>query len=82
MARNRKKPPGLGRPLQRVMLGGCDTPRVTRKIPRKQAFRRQSNFARDAVYSEFGYRHGRALDYGAFVDRKPGPASRPWRSAQ
>ena len=42
MARKMKRPPGLGRPLQRVMLGGFDTPRVTRKIPRKQACSRRA----------------------------------------
>ena len=29
-------------------------------------------FARFAVFAEFGYHAARALDYGSFVDRKPG----------
>ena len=37
MTRNRKKPPGLGRPLQSVLPGGFDFPRITPKTARKQA---------------------------------------------
>ena len=33
--------------------------------------RRSADFARAATISEFGYRHGKALDYGDFVDRRP-----------
>ena len=29
-------------------------------------------FARSAVFAEFGYHAARALNYGSFVDRKPG----------
>ena len=29
-------------------------------------------FARSIVFMEFGYHAARALDYGSFVDRKPG----------
>ena len=31
----------------------------------------RADFARGAVFVEFGYRHGRALDYGDFIDRLP-----------
>ena len=32
---------------------------------------RRADFARGAVFVEFGYRHGRAVDYADFVDRLP-----------
>ena len=31
----------------------------------------RADFARAATIAEFGYSHGRALDYGDFVDRLP-----------
>ena len=37
----------------------------------------RANFARAAVFAEFGYRHGRALDYADFVDRSPDQAPMP-----
>ena len=39
--------------------------------------RRGADFARAAVFAEFGYRSGRAIDYGDFVDRKPDQAAMP-----
>ena len=36
--------------------------------------RHRADFARAAVYAEFGYRHGRALDYADFIDRSPDQA--------
>ena len=41
MARYKKQPPGLGRPLQSVLPGGFDFPRITPKTARKQASRRR-----------------------------------------
>ncbi len=39
--------------------------------PHRPGQRRRANFARAAVFAEFGYRHGRALDYDGFADRLP-----------
>ena len=36
--------------------------------------RHRADFARAAVYAEFGYRHERAVDYVDFVDRRPDQA--------
>jgi hypothetical protein len=37
----------------------------------------RAKFARRMVFSEFGYRYARALDYDNFRDRKPGELPRP-----
>ena len=37
----------------------------------------RANFARDAVFAEFGTRDARALDYGGFEDRPPYEPPRP-----
>ena len=48
------------------------SPRSTRTDRRYNPDQRRSaDFARAAVFTEFGYRHGRALDYGDFTDRLP-----------
>ena len=39
-------------------------------------------FARAAVFAEFGYRHGRAVDYAEFADRRPDQAPMPAPGAQ
>ena len=36
--------------------------------------RHRADFARAAVFAEFGYRHGRAIDYAEFIDRQPDQA--------
>ena len=36
----------------------------------------REQFARSAVFSEFGYHGARALDYDGFVDRRPDQAAR------
>ena len=38
--------------------------------PENPEIRHRANFARAAVFAEFG-RHGRAIDYDDFVDRLP-----------
>ena len=77
-------PAGNGRaPLDFIAVDNSNESELSPQTPKNQAFlRRRSDFARDAVYAAFGYRDARAIDYGAFVDRKPGPAPRCWRSAQ
>jgi hypothetical protein len=40
--------------------------------PQNPGQRRSADFARAAVFAEFGYRHAQALDYENFVDRLPG----------
>lgn len=47
--------------------------------PNNPDCRHRADFARTAVFSEFGYRSGRALDHADFVDRQPGemPARAP-----
>jgi hypothetical protein len=44
---------------------------------RAQAQSRRARFARGLTFSEFGYRHGRALDYENFRDRRPCDSPRP-----
>ena len=44
--------------------------------------RHRANFARGAVFAEFGYRHGRAIDFADFVDRRPDQAPLPAPGAQ
>ena len=39
--------------------------------PHNPDHRERANFARAAVFTEFGYCHGRAIDYGDFTDRLP-----------
>ncbi len=74
---------GIGRgPRKNIAAVNRDGSKLRPQAPENQAFpRRRNNYARDAVYEEFGYRNARALDYGAFVDRKPGPARRRWMVA-
>ena len=74
----RRKPPGgrSGRLSGEIVdFAGVDIERITRQPHLIQA-RRRANFARDLVFAEFGYQHGRALDYGNFVDRQPNQLSR------
>ncbi len=82
--RRKPRPAGDGRgSLKIIGVDNNDGSELSPQTPKNQAFlRRRSSFARNAVYAEFGYRNARAIEYGAFVDRKPGPASRRWRSAQ
>ena len=50
------------------------TPNVRRlgraDYPENPEIRHRANFARAAVFAEFG-RHGRALDQDDFIDRRP-----------
>ena len=39
--------------------------------------RRSADFARAAVFAEFGYRSGRAIDYADFSDRLPNEPPTP-----
>ena len=48
---------------------------------RPAASRRNSDFARDAVFTEFSGRDAKAVDQGAFVDRVPDQAPRRRRQA-
>ncbi len=78
-AQNRRGPPGgRGRPSEvSALAAGIGTFRIRHLTTEKQVSRlHRANFARDMVFESFGYRHARALDYGEFVDRAPGPA--PW----
>ena len=43
--------------------------------------RGRRGFARDIVFAEFGYQHGRAIDYDDFIDRAPDQLPRFWRAA-
>ncbi len=88
MKPDKRKPPARDRRLSgdNVEVAGVDIPRIPPQHPTKQASRRRGNFARAAVFEEFGYRSGRALDYDGFVDRKPNRLSRwstsaTWRAA-
>jgi hypothetical protein len=40
--------------------------------------RQRARFARSMVFEEFRYRDARAIDYGDFIDRKPGQTPRTW----
>ena len=77
------RPGGIGRgSLKIIALDNCDGSELSPQKPKDQAFLRcRSDYARDAVFEEFRYKHARAIDYGAFVDRKPGPALRRWRAS-
>ena len=70
-----------GAPLEFVSLGSGDKSEDTLEAPQKQEHSRRAGFARDIVFAEFGYRHARALDYDAFVDRMPNQAPLWWRAA-
>ena len=37
----------------------------------------RAKFARRMVFEQFGYRHGRAIDYDNFCDRRPGDVPKP-----
>ena len=39
--------------------------------------RHRANFARQAVFAEFGVHHAKALDEADFIDRPPGQFPRP-----
>ncbi len=45
---------------------------ATTHISPAPSLKARKAFARSAVFAEFGYHAARALDYGSFVDRKPG----------
>ncbi len=64
-----------------VSAGRFDTLRFNPQPHKKQDHLHRDNFARDAVFAEFGYRHARALDYDAFVDRVPNQTPLWWRAA-
>ena len=80
MAPDRRKPPGgFGRLSKSVLADGFDALRVNPKAPKKQALPPpRAQFARAMVFEEFTYKHGRALDYGGFVDSRPNQAPRSW----
>ncbi len=52
---------------------------ASRRRPFNPGRRRRADFARQAVFTEFGARFARALDQADFVDRLPGelPMSSP-----
>ncbi len=78
----RRAPLAGGAPLENIATGNSDNPEHGPRVPKRQAFlRRRSGFARAAVFEEFGYRQGRAIDYGGFVDRKPNQRPRLWRAS-
>ena len=81
MAFIKRKPPGGNGRLSGddVDLAGFDAPRDKPDSPKLQARRR--DFARAAVFAEFGYRSGRALDYDGFVDRRPDRLPKRWWAA-
>ncbi len=76
-------PAGNGRaPLDFIAVDNSNESELSPQTPKNQAFlRRRSGFARDAVYAAFGYRHGRAIDYGGFVDRRPNQRRSAWRAS-
>ncbi len=87
----RKPPGGLGRLPRSVLADGFDVLRDNPTAPRKQAALlrrpgpderagagRRARFARAAVFEEFEYKHGRAIDYRDFVDRGPNQTPRSW----
>ena len=83
---NKRKPPGggSGRLSIDVEFAGYDIPKVPHRTRRKQAMsHRRDTFARAAMFLEFGYRSGRAIDYDGFVDRQPNQSSATtwWRAA-
>ena len=49
----------------------------SRARPFNPGRRHRANFARGVVFAEFGYRHGRAIDYADFVDRRPDQSPMP-----
>ena len=51
--------------------------KTTHRVRKVRPRRRQTKFARAAVFEMFGYRHGRAIDYDRFIDRKPSQPPRP-----
>ncbi len=84
----KRKPPARDRRLSGdvVEVAGVDIPRIPpQPQPNQASRRRRGNFARNAVFEMFPYRHARAIDYGKFADRKPNqlprcaPAATWWR---
>jgi hypothetical protein len=75
--RNPRSRPGARDGFRNSLAG--DDRNITRTPLEKQAARSRARYARAAVYAEFG-RHGRALDYGNFRDRRP--CDQPKRSAR
>jgi len=80
--KKRKGPPASGPLLKNVELGGCDTPKDNPQAGKKQEHPHRAGFARGIVFAEFGYRHGRAIDYDGFIDRLPSQSSATtwWRA--
>ncbi len=81
MANPRPRPGARGG--SEVLLGSdaSESTPAPRKIQaRPIGDRHRADFARDAVFVEFGYHAGRAIDYPDFVDRTPNPAPAWWRS--
>ena len=78
--KRKPRPGGDGRgSLKIIALDSGDKSESSLSTPRNQA--RRADFARAAMFHEFGYRSGRAIDYGDFVDRLPNRLSRAWRAA-
>jgi hypothetical protein len=80
--KRKPRPGGDGRGFQKIIaLDSGDRSELRPSAHRDQAVsRRRDDFARAAVFHEFGYRAGRALDYDGFVNRQPNRLSSAWRA--
>ena len=72
-----KRRPRLGGnergPRKIIAVDNSDGSELSPQAPKKQAsLQRRSDFARAMVFEEFKHKDARAIDYGAFADRKPG----------
>ncbi len=71
MASEKRKPPARDRRLsEKVLADGFDCLRDTPRNSKKQEHHHRADFARAAVFEEFG-RNAFAIDQGDFEDRKP-----------
>ncbi len=78
----REAPLPGGAPRKKIANGKCDKPELRPQAPRNQAaLRRRADFARAAVFHEFGYQAGRAIDYNGFEDRLPNQLPPQWPRA-
>ena len=66
----RRAPPGgNGAPPKIIAVNSNNLKHSPQALEKQAALRRRCNYARDAVFAEFPYRHARAIDYDGFIDR-------------